>query len=105
VRPARSAPTPPLHVTADDVQIARLGSLPQAELWSTANRVQVTAAEFQDAERQAGESFDDGATKPWPSVEQRRRDLDEAIETQQQTQTNLLRVSAVALLACIPVTL
>ena len=91
------------RVTEDDVQIARLGSLPQSELWSSANRVQVTAAEFQElSDKLATE--DDGA-EALAQVEQRRRNLDEAVETQQQTQTNLLRVSAVALLACIPVTL
>lgn len=97
-----SAPHAGARVTEDDVQIARLGSLPQSELWSSANRVQVTA-EFQElSDKLATE--DDGA-EALAQVEQRRRNLDEAVETQQQTQTNLLRVSAVALLACIPVTL
>lgn len=91
-----------VHVTADDVLIARLGCLPQAELWSTANRVQVTEAEFQTLSAKV-ESFDNG-NEAVARVEQRHHDLDEAISTQQHTQRNLLRICALALIATVPVT-
>lgn len=90
------------QVSVDDAQIARLGSLNQAELWSTANRVQVTEAEFQSLSEQVAH-FDNG-TDAVARVEKRHQDLDEAIATQQQTQRNLLRICALALIATVPVT-
>jgi hypothetical protein len=88
-------------VTADDVQVARLGSLNQAELWSTANRVQVTEAEFQALSTQVDHG-DDG-TAAVARVEKRHHDLDEAIATRQETQRNLFRLGALALIGAVPV--
>lgn len=90
------------RVTADDAQIARLAGIHPAELWSTANRVQVTETEFHSLSTQV-ETLDHGA-EAVARVEQRHHDLDEAIATQQQTQRNLMRVCALALLATVPVT-
>lgn len=78
------------------VQVARLGNLNQAELWSSANRVQVTETEFEAAASQRDKA--ERAEQAAAQVEQRHRDLDEAVSTQQHTQKNLVRVGGVALL-------
>ena len=91
------------RVTESDVQIARLGSLNQAELWSTANRVQVTEGEFLQLSAEL-EAADTGA-QALADVEQKRTHLDGALATRERIQRSLLGVAALAGIASVVVTL
>jgi len=89
------------HVTVDDADIARLSCLDQSALWSMAARVQVTQAEFQTLSDEIARC-DDSDAEAVATIEKRHQSVEAAVESQQETETHLIRIALLALLVALP---
>lgn len=92
------------QVTPADADIARLSCLDQSALWSAAARVQVTQAEFQSLS-EAIASSDNRDAQAVATIEKRHQSVETAVLSQQQVETQLIRLALFALILALPVSL